>query len=412
MGIIPSRVLTALRIVIGYVARGGLFLVSFVFPRTDTIWVFGAKGGEAFVDNSKYLYLHTVAEREHIRAVWLSRDDDVVLELRKRGYEAYHTGSLRGMWSNLRAGYAFVSHGMPDVNRWCSAGTTTVMLWHGIALKQIGWDGYKRQRIGEKIKGIVKETVFDRYDWFVVPSEAMVEPFSSAFHADPDRILPLGYPRNDVLTGAIEDEASDDLYREYRELHENRTTILYTPTKHPETGHQVTDHLRLAELDVWLADRDAHLLLKPHPAEPIDLGGGEFSRIIEVPEGIDVYPLLRHTDMLITDYSSIYFDYLLLDKPVVFYPFDLEEYRSTRGFYLDYEEVTPGPMATDFDELLRSIETSLETDEFAAERRSVRERYLQTSAGGRCEAICDRFDPRTHIEPCKGSLSSAGENLQ
>lgn len=400
MGLSAGRAhpLTLVGALIGAALRLGLFVLSFLTPRDEALWVFGSNGGEAFSDNSKYLYRYTAAEREHIRPVWLSRSEAVVEELREEGYEAYRTESLRGMWINLRAGTAFVSHGMPDVNRWCSGGARTVVLWHGIALKRIGWDGYKRQQLGEKIKGHLKEKLFDRYDWLVVPSEAMIEPFSSAFHVSPDRILPLGYPRNDALTGTLPAglEPPADDYEEFRELHEEGTTILYAPTKHSETGRRVADHLRLAELDDWLAERDAHLLLKPHPAEPIDLGGG-FSRIVEVPQGLDVYPLLEHADVLLTDYSSLYFDYLLLDRPVAFYPFDLEEYRSSRGFYLEYGDVTPGPIATEFDGLLDALDGVLAADEFATRRAVIRERFLQPETVGRCKAVCDRFDPETAI---------------
>lgn len=391
-----ARVRTLTTAVVGAALRVGLFALSVLTPRDEALWVFGSNGGEAFSDNSKYLFQYTAAEREHIRVVWLSRSEEVVKELRDGGYEAYRTDSFRGRWTNLRAGTAFVSHGMPDVNRWCSGGARTVVLWHGVALKRIGWDGYKRKQFDEKVKGVLKESLFDRYDWLVVPSEAMVEPFSSAFHMSPDRILPLGYPRNDALTGALPNETESTAadYEEFRELHGEGVTILYAPTKHPETGRQVADHLRLAELDDWLVEHEAHLLLKPHPAEPIDLEGG-FSRIVEVPQGLDVYPLLEHADVLLTDYSSLFFDYLLLDRPVAFYPFDLEEYRSTRGFYLDYERVTPGPVATEFDALLDTLDGLLDNDGFAPEREAVRGRFLQPASVGRCEAVCDRFDPES-----------------
>lgn len=385
------------RATLGALARLCLFALSFISPRDEALWVFGSNGGEAFSDNSKYLFQYVDAEREHIRAVWLSRSEPVVAELREAGYEAHRTESLRGRWISLRAGTAFVSHGMPDVNRWCSGGARTVVLWHGVALKRIGWDGYKRRRLGERLKGHLKEKLFDRYDWLIVPSEAMVEPFSSAFHMPPDRVLPLGYPRNDALTGVLppDVESGEDRAGEYEqlwELREEGTTILYAPTKRSETDQRVADHLRLAELDDWLAERDAHLLLKPHPAEPIELEG-EFPRIVEIPQELDVYPLLEGADVLLTDYSSLYFDYLLLDRPVAFYPFDLEAYRSSRGFYLEYDEVTPGPVATDFDGLLDALDGVLEDDGFEDERAAVRERFLGPRTARRCEAVCDRFDP-------------------
>ncbi len=380
----------------GGLLAGFLFVLSLVSPRDDSLWVFGSNGGDAFRDNAKYLFLDTADRRAHVRAVWLSRNDEVVTALRERGYEAFHADSLRGRWIALRAGYVFVTHGMPDVNRPCAGGATKVLLWHGVALKRIGWDAPKLRRRRERLKRLVKDALFDRYDWITVPSEAMVEPFASAFRIDADRVLATGYPRNDVPAGAWEgedplrEEALEERYRNYREA---GPVILYVPTIHRETGQAVVDHLDLHELDRWLASRGARLLFKPHPAEPIDLEG-EFSRIVEVPEEVDVYPLLAHTDALLTDYSSIYVDYLHLDRPVVFYPFDLEAYRAERGFYLDYDAATPGPVATEFDDLLERLEEVLEADEYARERERVREALVNTGTESRCRAVGDRFDPR------------------
>ena len=75
--------------------------------------------------------------------------------------------------------------------------------------------------------------------------------------------------------------------------------------------------------------------------------------------------------------------------------FDLEQYRTARGFHLDYERVTPGPVATDFDELIASIERVVEGETFTTERRAVRDKYLHQPIGTRCELICDRFDSET-----------------
>ncbi|WP_331234318.1 CDP-glycerol glycerophosphotransferase family protein [Natronorarus salvus] len=373
-----------------------LFALSLVSPRDDSLWVFGSNGGDAFRDNAKYLYLHAADEREHVRAVWLSRNEEVIERLRSSGYEAYHVDSLRGIRANLRAGYVFVTHGMPDVNRWCSGGATKVLLWHGVALKRIGWDAPKLRHRRERLKRVMKDTLFDRYDWITVPSEAMVGPFASAFRIGEDRVLTTGYPRNDVPAGTwtgADPTREVELERRYRAYHEEGPVVLYMPTIHRETGESIVDHLDLDAFDQWLAERDARLLFKPHPAEPIDLGGG-FSRIEEVPEGVDVYPLLEYADVVLTDYSSVYFDFLLLDRPVVFYPFDLLGYREERGFYPEYEAVTPGPVATTFAGLLDRLDDVLETDEYAADRTAVREEFLWTGPGSRCRSVGDRFDPR------------------
>ena len=397
MDLSGRRVYTVLSVGVRGVLALCVFAVSLIIPRDDSVWVFGSNGGGAFRDNSKYLYLHTVEERSHLRAVWLSRNSAIVEALQESGYEAYHVNSLRGMWLNLRAGYVFITHGMPDVNRWCSGGATKVLLWHGVALKRIGWDDPGLRRVMDKMVQRLKDKIFHRYDIIVVPTDAMREPFSSAFRVNPEKILVAGYPRNDVLTNSwtgydpLEDTARID---SVKTLYRNGAVLLYMPTKRRETSQEVADHLDFDELDQWLANRDAYMLFKPHPSEPIVLRDTH-SRIIEVSSAADIYPLLKYTDVLLTDYSSIYFDYLLLDRPVVFYPFDIEEYRSERGFYLDYEEATPGPIATDFDGLLRSLDDALENDGYATERKSVRERYIDSGRVSRCNRILNEFDPLT-----------------
>lgn len=393
---VVSRVVAGLK----YILLGCLFAVSFVWPKDEALWVFGAKEGEAFVDNSKYLYLHAVEERTNVRAVWLSRNETVVETLQSQGYEAYHTHSIRGIYANLRASVAFVSHSTRDVNMWCSGGTTVVGLWHGIMLKQVEWDAHRQ--LDNPMLGLIergKYRLFKQFDWLTVTSEAMVEPFASGRGMDPSRVVVTGYPRNDRLTGVFPDgtissdvETGTDIYETTTKRHEESNVLLYAPTFHEETGQHVSEQLDLSALDALLAEIDAYLILKPHPRDQIDVDE-ELSRITSMSPTLDVYPLLPSVDVLITDYSSLYFDYLLLDRPVVFYPYDREQYSSTRGFNLDYDDVTPGPVVREFDELLSSIETVLETDEFAAEREAVRKEFLQPPTTNRCEAVCDRFDP-------------------
>lgn len=384
-----------------YVLLSGLYVLSLIWPREETLWVFGAKGGDTFVDNTKYLYLYTVEEREHIRAVWLSRNMNVIEELQSHGCEAYHADSLYGKFLNLRAGSVFVSHGTRDVNMWCSGGGTVIGLWHGVMLKQIKWDfartaEHPLSRLIER----GKYTLFKNFDWIAVTSEAMIAPFSSGRRMDPSRVIATGYPRNDLLDGGFPEQGyqtEGDIYETAKKLHKESSVLLYAPTYHEETNQQIRDHLDLAELDSHLADLDAHLIIKLHPREQLGTDLGEFSRLSSMSSALDVYPLLPYTDVLITDYSSLYFDYLLLDRPVLFYPFDQEQYRSARGFHLDYEAVTPGPIATDFDGLLTNITTVLEADTFADERRAVRDEFLQQPTESRCKTICDLFDPATTV---------------
>lgn len=367
--------------------HAALTLLSRLWERDRSIWLFGARNGIAFVDNAKYLYLHVAARHPEIRPVWLSKNEDVVRTLREAGYEAYYAYSLRGLYLNLRAGVVLLTHRFNDVNLWCSGGAMVVMLWHGSPLKTIGWDAEIQD--APRLVRAANRYISRQIDCLTVTAEALIEPFASGLRIDPERIVVTGYPRNDVLFEVIPgaDIGSDTaVYEEVSRLAETHTIWLYLPTFRP-TDTRASEQLDFDELESFLEEADAYLLLKLHPNERLDGHGADYSRILSIPEQSDVYPLLPYTDGLITDYSSIYFDYLLLDKPIVFYAYDLERYRSERGFYFEYESVTPGPVVTDFDELVNQLERTLDHDEFADQRRRMRERFCQPSTTNWSETV-------------------------
>jgi len=188
-----------------------------------------------------------------------------------------------------------------------------------------------------------------------------------------------GYPRNDALFGTVPGEevgtAAAALAR-IRDLADRRKLVCYLPTFREWTDESAADRLDLPALDSFLAERDATLVVKTHPRDHLD-PPSDLAHVVALPEKTDIYPFLRHADALVTDYSSVYFDYLLLDRPIVFYADDLAAYRARRGFYFDYESVTPGPVADSFEELLAGLDAALDpTDAHANARRAVRARLL------------------------------------
>ena len=369
--------------------------LSRLWERDETLWVFGARGGEAFVDNAKYLYLHAQTRHE-VRPVWLTRDREVVAELDQQGFEAYHARSLRGVVVSLRAGIVFVTHGLGDVNLPCAGGATAVNLWHGIPLKRVGWDA-ERSKMPLPLR-LAYEYLDREIDHLTVTSDAVVDPLASGLRVEPDRMFVSGYPRNDVLSEDVPGMGigtDTTTIRRVRRLAARGRVIVYLPTFREFTEEAVDDAIDFAELDAFLAARDAYFLIKAHPKERLTVDESSLSRVVTLPPHVDVYPLLRHTDVLLTDYSSILFDYLLTDGRLVFYPYDLERYRAVRTFYFEYDDVTPGPVARTFEELLDALAASLEgTDEFGDERRAVRERFFAHPPGGAAARVFDRFAGR------------------
>jgi len=207
----------------------------------------------------------------------------------------------------------------------------------------------------------------------------------------PDGLITTGYPRTDPLLAG--DTQPRFLTREehavVRELQEHaragRRVLLYMPTF--RDWNNAADRripIDWVTLDASLERHRGVLYCKLHPSDQTCLPPMDGIRNVHVlPSAIDVYPLLGHTHALISDYSSIFFDYLLLDRPILFYPYDLDEYqRLSRTLYDPYDQVTPGLKAYTPEELERQVVRLLSRyDEVAASgrapRAAVRERFFE-----------------------------------
>ena len=144
--------------------------------------------------------------------------------------------------------------------------------------------------------------------------------------------LNLGYPRNDLLLK--EHEKLDLLFvnLEIYNLAKENKVIVYMPThreSEPSFGNKSVKELPLdlEKLNDFMKKQNAFFILKLHPFVSKLYENKNFSNIVFYESQSDIYPVLKYTDILITDYSSVYFDFLLIDKPIIFFDYDYEEYR-------------------------------------------------------------------------------------
>jgi CDP-glycerol glycerophosphotransferase (TagB/SpsB family) len=396
-----------LRLVVKLVTRLGerafaavLVLVSLVVPRSRRIWAFGSWYGQRFADNPKYFFLHC-ASRDEVHAVWLSMSSAVVRRIRALGYPAYHRLSPSGLWYALRAGVYIFDCRVMDVSSVASSGALKVNLWHGVPLKMIERDipqsnnalaqanhGSPLLRAANKV---LRPQLSEKYDYILGTSRATCERLAGAFGVATSQVINGGYPRTDVLLSR-DDHARFTMPEEERVIErcrayarEDTRVLLYMPTfRDWRNDADRVIPIDWAALDRMLQEHGGALFCKLHPNDQArlpDLAG--LSRVHLIPSSVDPYPILRHTDALISDYSSIFFDYLLLDRPLVFYPYDLDDYRRfSRALYDDYDSVTPGPKAYDAAGLQRTLATLLSSyDEqakhHAAQRAVVRSRFYE-----------------------------------
>ena len=217
----------------------------------------------------------------------------------------------------------------------------------------------------------------------------------SAFGKTSNSVPITGYPRNDAMFFPVSSWQNDNLFWDFiRNTVKFKYLFVYLPTfrDSKRVGYDLfTPYGFVAdEAQKILEKLDAVLIIKGHEVGKIKILQSSSPRIIfasntELP---DVYPLLNKTNILLTDYSSIYFDFLLLDRPIIFTPFDLEEYiNNDRQLYYNYDEVTPGPKAKDWPEVFKLMEHVIEHDEWKSQRELVRNRFHKYVDGNSSERV-------------------------
>lgn len=330
-----------------------IYSLSHLMPRNKHIWVIGSTFGRRFADNPKYFYLYlNQHHREDIRAIWISKDKGIVGFLNKNLLEAYYLYSIKGIWFALRSKVYLYDNYSKDICFALSGGAMKINLWHGIPLKKIQKDNQfdlvrNPKTRAQKIKWALRRASDEKpIDYVVVTSEYLRPIFSSAFNTK--NIIVCGYPRNDYLiSDAIDNIMTDDetiIYNILEDKAKDNKIILYMPTFR-ESEYQFFEVISISKFETYLREHNFVFFVKLHPKSKVNDKFMEVQseqiRVID-PEQ-DPYPLLKSIDILVTDYSSIYFDFLLLGKPIVFFPYDLSEYqKKSREMYFDYEEVTPG----------------------------------------------------------------------
>ncbi len=345
-----------------------LYLLSKKIKRDPLTWAF-APLNHAFLDNGKYFFLYVLKNFPQVNAAIVTLNRDLYSQLKKMGLPVYYRWSLKGVWFSLKARYYFISAYVDDVNYWTSGGAVVFNLWHGIPLKKIEFD-IDRGPLVKRFKNpglklrLFKPWFYRRPDYVLSTSETVSALFASAFRVPEERCVPFGYPRTDIFFQEQERIRAHIKQYEPREMEELlesfarfERVVLYMPTWRDDKSDFVARAFPdLDRLNAVLKKKNTLLLVKLHPNDARLQLFENFSHIRSVPAKVDLYPLLPFTHGLITDYSSIYFDYMLLNKPIVFYAFDLENYTKLRGFYFDYSEVTPGPVVKDFDALINLLQ--------------------------------------------------------
>jgi CDP-glycerol glycerophosphotransferase len=313
--------------------------------RPDAIY-FDSWGGQ-FSDNPR-----AISEEIHRRGldfehVWAA-NDAVAAEL-PDWVTRVAPGSAAQLAAMARSRYLVANSTMPGYHR-KRAGTTFMQTWHGTPLKRIGFD-IKDPAAAQKARAALGPNI-GNWDMLLSPSTFSTKIFRDAFRYE-GPILETGYPRNDVLVG----DRGDGLRERARArlgVRPGQRVVLYAPTFRDNAAFGREDDVEALARELGEGYR---VLVRTHKSDAAGFSARAGSAYTDVSSYADNRELYLAADALVTDYSSLMFDFAVTRKPMLFYTPDLKQYRDElRGFYFDFEAEAPGPLLSTVEELTLALE--------------------------------------------------------
>ncbi|MDM5190897.1 CDP-glycerol glycerophosphotransferase family protein [Bacillus sp. DX4.1] len=341
------------------VACKTIFLICSHFPARKNLVVFESFSGKQYSCNPRALYEYMVQQNLDFQMIW-SVNKNYTAQFEEANIPHVKRFSIRWFILMARAQYWVTNSRMP---LWIPKPkhTTYVQTWHGTPLKKLAMDMKEVHMPGtttEKYKENFRKEA-QNWDYLLSPNAYSTEIFQRAFHFKKD-VVEAGYPRNDFLYVNNECKKIEELKKK-NGLPVDKKVILYAPTWRDDQFYSKGRYKLDLQLNLSLLQQklnsDYIILLRMHylVAEQFDLTPYK-GFAYDFSQHVDINELYVLSDLLITDYSSVFFDYANLNRPIIFYTYDIDSYRDKlRGFYFNLELEAPGPVVTTTEDVLEEI---------------------------------------------------------
>ena len=336
------------------------YLIVGIGVSTDSHCViFESYMGRKFACSPKALYLEMLnnPKYESYHFIWAFKEPENFLQLKSERTELVKYGSKAYKRAYHRAKYFITNSRLPE---WIVKKEKQVYIqtWHGTPLKKLGYDitvsgsnaMNSKQEICDKYKHDAK-----RYNYMVSPSKFCTEKFHSAFQLSSKvKVIEKGYPRNDQLFKNPEKQALE--IKKKLKLPKNKKIILYAPTWRDNEHQSGVGYVQTLHIDFDILQKelgkDCIILFRSHYFIANEFDFSKYHGFLyDVSKYDEVNDLYIVSDILITDYSSVFFDFANLKRPMIFYMYDYESYKNNlRDFYIDLEEL-PGPIMKESNEI-------------------------------------------------------------
>lgn len=356
----------SIKLVISNTIRVFYSLIYKLIPVDDKMVIFISFHGRGYSDNPRAIYeaMKKDSKFDGYRFIWFiknHKNKNIVID----GAEIKEYFSIPYFYYMSKAKYWVINCKMPEYMKKKNS-QVYLQTWHGTPLKRLGHDIQVSEnatfyRSGMSYKEMCKSYDVDveRYNYMISPNKFCTEVFQSSFGINRERLIETGYPRNDFITNATKEEVIE-LKKKFN-LPLDKKVLLYAPTwrdnSYVASGYTFELQANFKKWKEVLGDEYV-VVFKPHYLiinkyeNDSELEGFLYS----IPASAEINELYVLSDCLVTDYSSVFFDYAVLNRPMYFYMYDLDDYRDElRGFYLDIYTELPGTIYESEENMLKDI---------------------------------------------------------
>ena len=352
--------------------------------------LYNSFGGKQFSDSPRAVYEELKRRGVELEHIAMVHDQQVNLPAGVRGVE---WGSREWYEALARSRYIVTNGGIREwfVRR---EGQVVVQTWHGTPLKRIGADllGTPKANLAY-IASLPQRS--RQYSMFITPNSFTTPIMTKSFRLECE-VLEAGYPRNDVFHAPDRVERAAAV-REKLGIPAKKKVVLYAPTWRDDQRYggrrfKLDNHIDVDAARKKLGDDHVLLYRKHHKVLDSIPGAGQ-GFVWDVTYYPDIADLYLIADVLITDYSSVLFDYAHSGRPMLFFTYDLEHYRDTlRGFYFDFTSRAPGPLIKTSEELVDAIrDIDAVTEEYKEKYAQFKVDFCEPSDGLASARVVDRM---------------------
>lgn len=343
-----------------------VYFFSGWFKRDSSKWLFASHND--FGGNARYLFEDSY-NPENIRKIWIATNKNEYNLVKDLGYECYLKGTFKAKFHALTGKKYIYTCYVSDIGYQYSRNAICINLWHGIPLKKIEFDIQKGPLVKKFncsfLSQIKHPEIYRKHDYVLCPSNYVYEySFKSAFKIFEKQKLKFPYPRSIFLQNMTKQS--------------KRNNFLYVPTWR-DNGRDLlsVENLNLGLIDQFCRERDCYFNIKFHPNTHIEIDINKFTNITVINNKDDPNRCLADADYLITDYSSIFFDYLVFNKPILFYIYDELEYKTeNRDIYSEIDSINCGEKIYTQAQLVLAMEKVLRgIDSYGDRRKKIIEKF-------------------------------------